>query len=420
MRKLLLVLLVVGCSEAPVTEEPNVIFDAPPVLAEPEPELSVEADSEEDPCEQITDAEEHQWCVEQHTPEQMLTSGRLSAIQVGEIRRRMRMRRDRVNTPQEMAEAWGIPEIGMSQAETEALGMHRICGSETEWHLDDRGRPMECAALLQVIHVIRAGHCDNRRFRGHSSRNIRISQCRREDGSYVALESDEAYVEGAEETLLSAMRRASKYVMRAAQPRSSRQRWVRNVTLDCEQPEEFPEDRSWDRTARRGRISLQGRCERSAALYRSIFVEGEAAPRPIRRVRPVTWGGRCERICTDVTDRSTCSNRGACDDRLPCNRNLARIPNLPFLNAVWCRPGSRGCPRGIDPVCRVFRPELPDHVFAEEGEEDAAVDESRAGEGSVQDPQEGVQRGDVSPARPVVLDLHGVPGDGERQAGGAT
>ncbi len=313
-------------------------------------------DPDEDPP---TDPEALAWWQAQRVSEQALTSGRLSHVQVAEIRRRQRRR---AIAPEDLDQVWNVPrEANLPQEHLEALGLHRICGSETEWRLDEDGNPSECEALLQTIRNIRSTRCDNRRF---SSRvRVLISQCRTSDGRYVALEGPDSYVEGAEETLLSAMRRASKYVMGAARPRSSRQRWVRNATLDCEEPDGFPDRRSW--TSARGR-SMQDRCLASAQLARSIFIDRTRRPRRvIRGAIPITWGGRCERVCEDPADPSTCSNRGACDDSLACRRRLARIPGTDhFSNAYWCRPGSRGCPRGIDPVCRVFLPHEPPSTFA--------------------------------------------------------
>lgn len=222
-------------------------------------------------------------------------------------------------------EIWNVPDEGGPEAT--ATGLHRICASEVEFaNLDD------CIGIWQVIGNVRARHCDRERSR-------MITECL--DG---------------EETMLSAMRRASRRAMGMVPPLSRRGHWIQNLELSCEEPEDWPERRTWE-----GR--MRERCEDSARLARAL-VNGERSDRLTRAV-PIAWGGRCERHCDDPTDLSTCRQTGACDDRIACRRGLVRVPDTRTRNAFWCRPGTTRCPDEIDPVCvRLGFGEPPDAVPA--------------------------------------------------------
>jgi hypothetical protein len=199
------------------------------------------------------------------------------------------------------AAIWNIPE---ADSETGAVtGLLRICISEADGHERD------CIAIWQVLNNIRSSKCDRGRIR-------RITEC----------DSDG-------ETLISVMRRAQRVAMGVIPAPSRRSQWISELTTSCDRPETYGYDeRHWEQQYRRT-------CEDTVALARRL-VSGEYVAPVIRGVRPITWGGRCE------------DAGGACDDPLACARGLARIPNTDTANAFWCRPGSRGCSAGIDPVCR--------------------------------------------------------------------
>jgi len=355
MRQLLLVtLLTMGCAnpilEAEATLDPEPVEEVDP----PREVLELEVDTEE-----------------QGPSEVELLRELATAVQAS---RRPRTFVSRGRT-------WNVPDE--SGPEAEATGMLRVCASEIAF----RGT-RECEMLWQTItRGIRQRHCNRERVQ-------EITEC--EDG---------------EETNLSAMRRAQRHAMGVIPPIPGRRTWVRRVDLSCETPQGH--DETWWTSGRLGRsTSLQEDCQSTAAVVREL-VAGTRSGIVVRNASPMAFGGRCERVCTDPTDRSTCSNRGACDDPIACSRDLARIPGTEhFRSAYWCRRGRRGCPTEIDPVCIQFLP-------PEEGAQHA-TDELRSRDGQVQDPQEGVQRGELPVVGPVVLDLHGVPGDGQRQAGGTS
>jgi len=196
-----------------------------------------------------------------------------------------------------------------------AAGLHRISASEVEFSNDN-----DLYGIWQVVSSVRARHCDNTRL--PSGVQVRISQCMTGSGSVVDVGTSGS-VANAQETHLSAMRRLSRYVMGVSRSRTrSRVRWTANVTLACDEPLNFPTRRSWSQ--------LRARCERHADLARRL-VTRELRQRVTSRATPVAWGGRCE------------DAGGACDDPSACRRGLARIPNTGTSNALWCRPGSRGC-----------------------------------------------------------------------------
>jgi hypothetical protein len=223
---------------------------------------------------------------------------------------------------------WNVPDE--RGPEPTATALLRICGSETTWSNEE-----ECWALLQTIENVRAQRCEPR------------------SGSWIT------QCENGEETLLSAMRRMSKRISGVLPPRTRQQRMYQSVTLECNVPEGKTEEQ-WNRRVYLGgdtrfpRRSMREGCLLIADLARRAIFDGERE-RPIRGYVPIAWGGRCERTCSDPSDPSTCTARGACDDHIACSRPLHRIPNTDrFANAYWCRRGRGRCPDGPDPICELL------------------------------------------------------------------
>jgi len=196
------------------------------------------------------------------------------------------------------ARLWNIPETEAVEAVT--IGLLRICTSE------QAGSENDCIGIWQVLQNIRSRSCNRGLFR-------RITEC--DDNG---------------ETILSVMRRASRFALGVVPPRNKRQVWISELDLSCAKPESYPHgDAVWER-------SLLQRCHRIAELTEKL-VGGEK--RIITRARVIAWGGRCE------------NSQGACDDRHACARGLARVPGLKTKNAFWCQPGSTGCAPTVDPIC---------------------------------------------------------------------
>lgn len=214
-------------------------------------------------------------------------------------RSKRRVRRWQWKSPDEIrAEIWHVPENEVQEATETAL--LRICTSEMPGSVND------CVGIWQVIGNIRSRTCDR------SYTNL-ITECD-EHG----------------ETALSAMRRASRYVVGVAPPKHRRHRWISRLKLDCERPENFPRDQQfWERHHRHD-------CEQTVRLVRAL-VAGEQ--RTITRAPIIAWGGKCE------------VKGGACDDPLACARGLARVPGLQTGNGFWCRVGARRCRQEADPIC---------------------------------------------------------------------
>jgi hypothetical protein len=222
------------------------------------------------------------------------------------------------------ARVWNLPEE--ESDESAATGLLRICLSEADGSYND------CVAIYQVLRNIRSRSCDRRRVR-------RITECD-DDG----------------ETMLSVMRRAQKSVMGMSRARSVRTRWIREVTLACEQPPSWPHsERMWQRQYGRS-------CSETATLAQRL-IAGDNVEHVIVGVRPITWGGRCE------------SGRGACDDPLACARGLIRIQGTETLNAFWRRPAS---PNEIDPICAElgYGNTQDDDEVAQREEPDTEVEDS--------------------------------------------
>jgi hypothetical protein len=212
--------------------------------------------------------------------------------------------------------AWNLETNQTTEAElTEALviGLHRLAGSEVEF-----GNERDMHGIWQVVdNVRRTAHCLNSRM---PSRAIPISQCRTSTG--IVSVGPREDVPDAHETRLSSMRRLSSRVMGMRRTERRRLQWVRHITPACEEPENWPERRTWSRT--------RPRCERHAVLMRQI-VTGEVSIRVTGRATPAGWGGRCDNPV------------GACDDPGACRRGHRRIENTGTANAFWCVPGRRGC-----------------------------------------------------------------------------
>ena len=212
-----------------------------------------------------------------------------------------KLRRYNWGSPAETrAELWNIPEVESKEAA--ATAFLRICVSEASGHKPD------CLGIWQVVRSLRSKKCDRARLRN-------ITEC-----------------DDSGETYLSTMRRVSKSLLGVVPPRTRRQRWVSELKLDCEPPESWPmSQKSWDN-------NYKEICDDVVELALNLM-DGKRNYRwPIRYARPVAWGGRCE------------STRGACDDRIACQRGLVRLQTNTY-NAFWCKPPSRACPNSVDPVC---------------------------------------------------------------------
>ena len=210
------------------------------------------------------------------------------------------------------ARTWNIPASETEDAVV--TGLLRICTSEQEGSEDD------CLGIWQVLQNIRARSCDRRQYR-------RITECD-EHG----------------ETMLSVMRRAQRFALGVAPPRSRRSMWISEMEQSCEMPPSYPDGETiWSRRHRT-------HCERTVTLARRL-VGGETRGR-ITEARIIAWGGRCE------------DPQGACDDPLACSRGLVRVRGLETANAFWRRATS---PDEIDPICRQYlRGSLPDSPSGEE------------------------------------------------------
>ena len=206
--------------------------------------------------------------------------------------------------------------------------------------------------------------------------------------------------------------RHSPFASGVLPPRTQRQRWVSTITLDCEQPA------GWPRLTRRGTpyaqwVSYEPLCVELVATATSI-VDGtdhiQACP---AGSRPISWG--CDpfrrRAIMEVLGRERAL--GGCNDTpIAIRRQLQRLNCGETENAYWARPGTPFA--GTLPRSEmVLRERLRQE---EEGGGDAEHGVS-GGEDPVPEPQEGVLGGGATTPGSVVLDLHGVSGDGERQAG---
>lgn len=216
---------------------------------------------------------------------------------------RRRVRRWAWKSPiQAVAAVWNVSKEASQEKAVE--GLLRICTSEQEGSRDD------CIGIWQVLTNIRSRRC----YRGYRTL---ITECD-ENG----------------ETMISVMRRASRYVVGAEPAKYARQRWISNMEVSCDMPRGYPRDQKiWDRNHRH-------HCENTVKLARELVINNR--PYRLTNASVIAWGGRCE------------DPKGACDDPIACRRGLARAPGLTTANAFWCRPGTRGCPDDVDPVCRKY------------------------------------------------------------------
>lgn len=199
------------------------------------------------------------------------------------------------------ARLWNVPKEESDEAT--ATAFLRVCISESDGYIAD------CLGIWQVIKNIRNRKCNREYIR-------RITEC--DDNG---------------ETLLSVIRRASKYVVGVVPPRSRRQAWIANLELSCEKP------KGWVGTDKQWKLQYQNRrCPKVAKLAQELVAGKSDFEWPVRGAYAITWGGRCE------------SGKGACDDDIACSRGLARL-YTDTKNAFWCSPGSAGCSDDIDPVC---------------------------------------------------------------------
>lgn len=213
---------------------------------------------------------------------------------------RRHVRRWAWKSPSEaIAAVWNVSELASQEKAVE--GLLRICTSEQEGSRED------CVGIWQVLVNVRSRSC----YRGYRTL---ITEC------------DEKG-----ETMISVMRRASRYVVGAEPAKYARQRWISNMTVDCEMPKGFPRSqRIWDRNHKR-------HCERTVKLARDLVIKEKRYR--LTRARVIAWGGRCE------------DPRGACDDPIACRRGLARAPGLKTANAFWCKIHSPHCLDHVDPIC---------------------------------------------------------------------
>ena len=228
-----------------------------------------------------------------------------------------------MSPPEKIAKTWNVPRD--ETVDATVTGLLRICTSEQE------GSEEDCLGIYQVLTNIRSRSCNRDYFH-------LITECD-DDG----------------ETLLSAMRRASRYVVGAVPARYARQRWISEMTTECEMPRSYPVTVK-RHCSRNLKQCAQGfwekrhrhHCEATVKLARGLV--GGTETRRITNARVIAWGGRCE------------EPRGACDDPVACARGLARVPHIERMkarseggkrpaNAFWCRPGSQSCRTKIDPLC---------------------------------------------------------------------
>lgn len=166
---------------------------------------------------------------------------------------------------------WG-PEIDNipdpAWVDPTVLVLARICVSEAGW--DSR---QDCAAIFQVL------------------RNVRRN----------------------DETLMGAMRRASRVVSEMWEPTTRRHRWLVNLKLDGSEPDHFPEVADWDRHYRHRWFEV--------IAHARALIEGEAHAHPCPGA-VIAWGG-------DM------------DDYLALQRNLIRVDCGDTANTFWKRPSPR-------------------------------------------------------------------------------
>lgn len=220
-----------------------------------------------------------------------------------------RVRRFRWESPAETrSRIWNVPAEESEEALLTAL--LRVCIAEAGGHAQD------CVGIWQVVKNTRIRSCNRAMVR-------RITECE-EDGG---------------ETYLSALRRHQRHVLGYISARNKRALWIRNLTPDCEMP------KGWTRGQNRWDAYYGSKiCPQTVADARRLISGELPEQRPGQRTRwlpgrPITWGGKCE------------EKMGSCDDRMACERVLARIPTADTRNAFWCRISAPGCRRDPEPIC---------------------------------------------------------------------
>ena len=209
---------------------------------------------------------------------------------------------------------WNVPDEESDEAVLTAF--LRVSFAEAS------GRQQDGIGIWQVVKNNRWRTCDRAMIR-------RITECE----------------EGKGETFLSALRRHQRHALGFIKARNKRATWIRNMTIDCENPPEgFLPGESEQKRMDVWDASYQNICSNIVSDGRYL-IKGELPPaRPGNTAQwlkgwPITWGGRCE------------SGKAACDDKMACSRGLSRIPETNTLNAFWCKPNSPGCSDDIDEIC---------------------------------------------------------------------
>lgn len=208
---------------------------------------------------------------------------------------------------------WNVPEEESDEAVLTAF--LRVCFAESS------GRQQDCIGIWQVVKNNRWRTCDRAMIR-------RITECE----------------EGEGETFLSALRRHQRHALGFIKARNKRATWIRNMTIDCENPPEGFPGKNEQEKMDRWDASYQNICSNIVSDGRYLLKGELPPPRPGNTAKwlkgwPITWGGRCE------------SGKASCDDKMACSRGLARIPDTNTLNAFWCRPSAPGCSDDIDEIC---------------------------------------------------------------------
>lgn len=225
-------------------------------------------------------------------------------------RKKRRIRRFVWESPAEIrGRIWNVPVEETHDALVTAL--LRVSIAEAD------GNPQDTTGIWQVVKNNRQRSCRRGVVR-------RITECE----------------EGGGETHLSSLRRHQRHALGYIKARNKRALWIRNLTPDCEVPVKgWPHSENrWD--ARYGSKI----CPQVVADAKRLIAGKLPEQRPGQRSRwipgrPITWGGRCE------------SGKASCDDRIACERVLARIPNVDAHNAFWCRVGAPGCSPDPEPIC---------------------------------------------------------------------
>lgn len=329
----------------------------------------VEEPSNPEPiAEPLVVVEEEDAGVEEDLPEPTETVP-VAALSVAKMMNRMR-RREAVRRSR-----WLVPTDREELRQETLLALVRVAISEEGW-----ANPTGMKALWQTTRSARG--------------------CLTEDNYAVSCRHSQATRRRAPP--VHGLWRHSPYATGRLPSASRRQRWVSTVTLDCEQPSGWPPPpyAEWR--------SYQRHCERLVEVAESIVDEEDDIQACPAGSRPIAWG--CDPVRRQAIREVLGRDRavaGCNDTPIARRRQLQRLDCGETENAFWCRPGTPHCDT------------LPESEIVLQqrlsGETDGETD-LRGGESPVQETSEGVQRGELSPPRPVVLDLHGVSRGRERQA----